>query len=167
LSGTASFFARLQISGIDAEAAAEFVSLSRNTLLNINLPGTPAAPFAEPSMALDKRFGRAGVLSLLSQWSVNEPVSEEVVKLRDSILAHIQNAAIRQNRMAHWVVDAPEFMGGGRAAYTGIFHGAAGIGLAVLRLHASINGASPYDTLPDDPFAWPEETKNDVGLKEN
>jgi len=167
LSGTASFFARMQMSGIDAEAAAKYENLTRHTILNINLPATPAAPFAEPSTALDKRFGRAGVLSLLSQRSVNEPVSEDVVRLRDSIFAHIQSAAIRENRTAHWVVDAPEFMGGGRAAYTGIFHGAAGIGLAVLRLHSSINGASPYDTLPDDPFAWPEETKNDVGVKEN
>ena len=167
LSGTVSFFTRLQKSGIDAEVAAEFESLSRHTILNINLPGTPVAPFAEPSTALDKRFGRAGVLSLLSQWSVREAASEDVVKLRDSVFAYIQSAAIRQDRMAHWVVDAPEFMGGGRAAYTGIFHGAAGIGLAVLRLHSSINGASPYDTLPDDPFAWPEETINDVGLKEN
>ncbi len=167
LSGTASFFARMQMSGIDAEAAAEYENLTRHTILNINLPGTPVAPFAEPSTALDKRFGRAGVLSLLSQWSVSEAASEDVVKLRDSVFAHIQSAAIRENRTAHWVVDAPEFMGGGRAAYTGIFHGAAGIGLAVLRLHSSINGASPYDTLPDDPFAWPEETKSDVGLKEN
>lgn len=167
ISGTASFFARLQLSGLDAEAATEYENLARNTLLDINLPGAPDAPFAEPSTALDKRFGRAGVLSLLSQWSASETAAEEVINLRDTIFAHIQGAAIRQNRTAHWVVDAPEFMGGGRAAYTGIFHGAAGIGLAVLRLHSGINGASPYDALPDDPFAWPEETKIAAGLTEN
>jgi hypothetical protein len=57
--------------------------------------------------------------------------------------------------MAHWEVDAPAFMGGGRAAYTGIFHGAAGIGLAVLRLHARLEGKQAYLRLPDDPFVWP------------
>jgi hypothetical protein len=54
--------------------------------------------------------------------------------------------------MAHWEVDAPAFMGGGRAAYTGIFHGAAGIGMAVLRLHAHLEGKQEYLNLPDDPF---------------
>ena len=153
LSGTVSFFERMQNADIEAGAAAEFASLSVHTILNINLPGAPAAPFAEPSTPLDKRFGRAGVLSLLSQGSAHD---EDVVKLRDSIWAHIRNAAIRQNQTAHWVVDAPEFMGGGRAAYTGIFHGATGIGLAILQLHSSISGKRPYVTLPDDPFTWPE-----------
>jgi hypothetical protein len=146
----------MQISGIDAEAAAEFESLTRHTLLSINLPGAPDTPFVEPSTPLDKCFGRAGVLSLLSQWSVNESISADVIKVRNSILAHIVEAAIRQNQTAHWVVDVPEFMGGGTAAYTGIFHGAAGIGLAILRLHSSISGANPYVILPDDPFSWPE-----------
>ena len=165
LSGTALFFARMQKAGIDAGVAAEFASLSRHTILNINLPGAPAEPFAEPSTPLDKRFGRAGVLSLLSQWSAHETAAEDVVILRDSIWAHIRNAAIRQNQTAHWLVDAPEFMGGGRAAYTGIFHGAAGIGLAILHLHSSISGKRPYVTLPDDPFTWPEETSTGTAIK--
>ena len=167
LSGTALFFARLQKSDIDARSAAEFESLTRHTLLNINLPGDPAAPFAEPSTPLDKRFGRAGVLSLLSQWSVDESVAENVVNLRNSVWAHIEDAAIRQNQMAHWVVDAPEFMGGGSAAYTGIFHGAAGIGLAMLRLHSSLRGKRPYVVLPDDPFTWPDDTQSRTAVRKN
>ena len=167
LSGTALFFARLQKSGIEARAAAEFVSLIRHTLLNINLPGDPATPFAEPSTPLDKRFGRAGVLSLLSQWSVNDPAAENVVNLRNSVWAHIEDAAIRQNQRAHWVVDAPEFMGGGSAAYTGIFHGATGIGLAMLRLHSSMRGKRPYVVLPDDPYTWPEDTTDSAAVRKN
>jgi len=49
-------------------------------------------------------------------------------------------------------VDVPAFMGGGRAAYTGLFHGAAGIGLAILRAHASMTGLEPYLRMPDDPY---------------
>ena len=42
-------------------------------------------------------------------------------------------------------------MGGGRAAFSGMFHGTAGIGLALLRLHAALTGYPPYITTPDDP----------------
>ena len=53
--------------------------------------------------------------------------------------------------MAHWLVEAPAFNAGGRAAYTGLFHGAAGIGLALLSAHADLTGRPRYDDLPDDP----------------
>lgn len=64
---------------------------------------------------------------------------------------------MRGEGMAHWQVDAPEFMGGGRAAYTGIFHGASGIGLAVMRMHASMLGRRPYVGLPDESSSWSDE----------
>jgi len=154
LVGTATFFKRLQTSNIESGAAVEYEELSLQTLLNINLPGVPSAPFAEPSTPDDMRFGRAGVLWFLSQRHASEPDIEVV---RNAIWSHLEGLAIRENRMAHWEVDAPAFMGGGRAAYTGIFHGAAGIGLAVLCLHASLEGKQAYLTLPDDPFSWPAE----------
>jgi hypothetical protein len=154
LVGTASFFRRLQLSNIYAKAAAEFEKLSLHTLLNINLPGVPSEPFAEPSTSDDMRFGRAGVLSLLSQCCDNESGDDDIVGVRTMLWSYIENAAIRENRMAYWEVDAPAFMGGGRAAYTGIFHGAAGIGLAVLRLHARLEGNGAYLDLPDDPYVW-------------
>ena len=152
LVGTASFFKQLQVSNIDTATAAEYESLSLHTLLNINLPGAPSDPFAEPSTSDDMRFGRAGVLSWLSQCCAGEAGNEDIVSVRNAIWTHIENAAVRENRMAHWEVDAPEFMGGGRAAYTGIFHGAAGIGLAVLRLHTRLDGRKAYLILPDDPY---------------
>jgi lantibiotic modifying enzyme len=155
LAGTASFFRQLQVSNIDANTAAKYEKLSLHTLLNINLPGTPSAPFAEPSTSDDMRFGRAGVLSLLSQCCASELGEEGIVKVRAAIWSHIEEAAIREDRMAHWEVDAPAFMGGGRAAYTGVFHGAAGIGLAVLHLHARLEEKQAYLDLPDDPFARP------------
>ena len=75
---------------------------------------------------------------------------------RDAIWEAIAAAAIRKDELAHWGVDAPAFMGGGQAAFTGVLHSAAGIGLALLRLHASIEGRGPYVVLPDDPMAWRE-----------
>lgn len=147
LAGTASFFRRLQQVGVNAEAAAEFEDLARQTILNIGLPGTATAPFAEPSTPLDRRFGRAGVLVALSNWSDDD----DVARLKSSIYTHIERSALRGDHGVHWEVDAPAFMGGGRAAYTGLFHGAAGIGLAILRAHSSMTGSLPYLRLPDDP----------------
>jgi len=148
LAGTLSMFIRLQQAGIDVESAAEFERLGRYTLQSINLPGAANPPFAEPSTPLDLRFGRAGVLNTVSDWSADDA---EVAAFRNSLWMHIQQAAIRGERSAHWEVDAPEFMGGGRAAYTGIFHGAAGIGLAILNMHALMSGRQPYIDLPDHP----------------
>lgn len=98
-------------------------------------------PFAEPSTPLDLRFGRAGVLLLNSVDA----------GLRDRIWTHLLQVAIRDGRAAHWEVDAPDFMGGGRAVYTGMFHGAAGIGLALLQMHARLSERHPYVELPDYP----------------
>ncbi|MDA0679269.1 MAG: hypothetical protein O3A13_03220 [Proteobacteria bacterium] len=152
LTGTISFFVRLQQTGIDAESASEYERMSRHTLQNIGLPNTPARPFAEPATSLDVRFGRAGVLSLASDWSVDDSASDEGTALRNDLWSHIARAAIRDERTAHWEIDAPEFMGGERAAYTGIFHGAAGMGLAILRMHARISGVRPYVDMPDNPI---------------
>ena len=149
LVGADRFFTRLQQRGIRTTAAARYNGLVVNTLATIGLPGIPDAPFAEPSTPLDWRFGRASVLALLSDYG-------EGIETRDAIWRELSERAIRENNSAHWVVDAPEFMGGGRAAYTGILHGSAGIGLALLRLHAALVGNPPYVTMPDDPYAWDE-----------
>jgi lantibiotic modifying enzyme len=144
LAGTANLFRRLQQTGVDTGAAAEFEQLTRHTILNIGLPGTADEPFAEPSTPLDQRFGRAGVLAALAGWS-------ETATLRDSIIVLLETAAVRDETGTYWQVDAPAFMGGGRAAYTGLFHGAAGIGLALLSAHSAMSGNDPYVQLPDDP----------------
>jgi lantibiotic modifying enzyme len=152
LTGAASMFMRMQQVNIDARHAQEMLALTISTLADIGLPGTPVEPFAEPSTALDLRFGRAGVLSLVSYWAARHPEDGRVTALRDALRQHIESAAIRDADTAHWQVDAPAFMGGGRAAYTGLFHGAAGIGLALLKAHASMVQKTPYADLPDDPF---------------
>jgi hypothetical protein len=152
LAGTTSMFVRLQQTGIGADSAAEYERLSRYTLQHINLPGPPAPPFAEPSTPLDLRFGRAGLLTLASDWAIDNTVTDNIAELRDKLWSHIGREAIRGERTAHWEVDAPEFMGGGRAAYTGVFHGAAGIGLAILQTHARASGLRPYIDLPDRPI---------------
>jgi lantibiotic modifying enzyme len=147
LVGNDALFTRLQQLGIETQAAAGYNALVVNTLSSIGLPATPCEPFAEPSTPLDWRFGRAGVLSLLSDYG-------DGIETRDAIWRVLVDEAIREDGLALWEVDAPEFMGGGRAAFTGIFHGTAGIGLALLRLHAALKEHPPYVTMPDDPFAW-------------
>ena len=147
LVGNAALFTRLQQLGIETEEASRYNALIVNTLSSIGLPGIPDEPFSEPSTPLDWRFGRAGVLSLLSDYG-------EGIDPRDAIWHELADRASRDNGMANWEVDAPEFMGGGRAAFTGLFHGTAGIGLALLRLHAALTEHPPYVTMPDDPFAW-------------
>ena len=147
LVGHAMFLQRMQQLGIGGSAASSREDQILRTLANINLPGEPADPFSEPATPLDWRFGRAAVLSLLSD-------SDTGQETRDAIYADIADQAVRSNGLAHWEVDAPAFMGGGRAAYTGLLHGSAGIGLALLRLHAALSDRPPYITLPDDPAAW-------------
>jgi len=151
LAGDAIFFQQLQQVGVEPKAAAEFEELSKHTLVNINLPGVPAEPFAEPSTPFDWRFGRAGALALLSRWAVQ---SENAARQRDALWSHIVAAAARDGEGVHWQIDTPAFMGGGRAAFTGLLHGAAGIGLAALHMHAAMTDHDPYVLLPDDSAAW-------------
>ena len=152
LAGTARSFYRLSALDIDAAYADRLIELTVGTLVDIGLPASPAEPFAEPSTPLDFRFGRAGILSLVSGWASANPADVKARELRDRLFVHIENAAVRTDGAAHWEVDAPAFMGGGRAAYTGLLHGAAGIGLALLHLHADLLNRPAYVLLPDDPL---------------
>lgn len=151
LAGSALFFARLRQVGAGG-AAGEFERLAVATLANIGLPGSPSPPFAEPSTPLDLRFGRAGVLSVLAAPRYADDPA--VTATRDRLWMHLRDSAQRSDNGAWWEVDAPAFMGGGRAAYTGVLHGAAGIGLSLLKLHAALSNVQPYVALPDDPDTW-------------
>jgi hypothetical protein len=152
LAGTALSFYRLSELDIDAAYADRLIELTLGTLAGIGLPAAPAAPFAEPSTPLDFRFGRAGILALVSHWASANPADRDARELRDRLFQHIESSAVRAENTAYWDVDAPAFMGGGRAAYTGLLHGAAGIGLALLHLHADLLGRPAYVSLPDDPL---------------
>jgi hypothetical protein len=146
------FLERLQEAGIRAEQATSMSRAIRRTLSSINLPDAPAAPFAEPATPLDMRFGRAGVLALLSEWSRTD---DSVLATRDATWSVLARAATSNGSGVSWQVEAPDFVGGGTAAYTGHFHGAAGIGLAMLGMHAAITGRNAYIVMPDNPFSWP------------
>lgn len=152
LVGSSLMFLRMQQEHIDARHAKDLLALARRTLGSINLPGAVAEPFAEPSTSLDFRFGRAGVLPLASFWAARYPDDQDIAALRDGLLGLLESTAIREGETVHWLVDVPAFMGGGRAAYTGVFHGAAGIGLALLSMHASLTGQPPYVDMADSPF---------------
>jgi len=147
LVGASTLFTQLEQLEIAPAEAARFNALALSTMSRIGLPGTPAAPFAEPSTPLDYRFGRAAVLAMLSDHDENPG-------LRDDLWRVLDTAAIRNAGETHWETDAPDFMGGGRASFTGVLHGTAGIGLALLRLHAALANRPPYVALPDDPAAW-------------
>jgi len=151
IAGTALFPERLVQADVMSDAADEFRTQLLSTLININLPGSPAEPFSEPSTALDVRFGRSGVLGVISSMDRALP---GVTEIQDALYTHIRDAAVRNIDSLHWEIDAPEFMGGGTAAYTGYLHGAAGIGLAFLKLHANLINSESYIVMPDDPFSW-------------
>lgn len=154
LVGSHAFFTRMQQLGIRADEAARYKALIIDTLSGIGLPADPDEPFAEPPTPYDWRFGRASVLALLSDYGGNG------VETRDAIWRELDNKASREKGMAHWPVDAPEFMGGGRAAFIGRLHGTADIGFALLRLHAALTEHQPYVALPDDPIAWSIDKSN-------
>ncbi len=137
---------RLEQSGIRIDTA---VALKRELLATLSksgLPGEPAPPLAEPSTPHDLRFGRAGVLYVLS--AVDPEGSAE---LCEALWQYLDAHAVRSNGTAYWPLEAPAFMGGGRQAQTGILHGAAGIGLALLEYHAAMSGSAPYFEMPDLP----------------
>lgn len=152
LAGTALALQRLMQTGIDVEQACTMLDHVRATLASIGLPGAPDEPFAEPSMPLDYRFGRAGVLSLLSELTLTHPHDRKAALVRDAIVEQIISSAVRDEGIAYWEVEAPAFMGGGRQKYTGLLHGAAGIGLVLLRVRANLSGEAFSSGLPDDPF---------------
>jgi len=149
LAGNISFFRRLQEAGIDASAARTYERLAISTLTDINLPGSPRPPFSEPSTAFDLRFGRAGVLMALSLG--HDSNLPDISTLRLDLWRYLESVAIRKEGTAYWQSEVPAFMGGGQAAYTGLFHGAAGIGLSLLALHSQLVGSDPYFELPDYP----------------
>ena len=144
LAGTALAIIRLQQVGIAVDDARAFELLAQKTLPGIGLPDELSPPFAEPSTPLDIRFGRAGLLPLASYWGQTE--------FQDALFEHLKSKAIRAEGAAFWEVEAPAFMGGGKTRYTGLFHGAAGIGIALLQVHADLEGKPSYVNLPDNPL---------------
>jgi hypothetical protein len=152
LTGVAFALERLGSSGFDGVKTDKLLNLIQRTLTGINLPEKPSPPFSEPSLPLDARFGRAGVLSLMSYWSAKHPNEQSFTRVRDNIWLHIKRAAIEDDIHAHWKVAAPSFMGGGEAEYSGILHGSSGIGMALLAMHSSMTNKNLYSDLPDAPF---------------
>ncbi|GLX79440.1 hypothetical protein tinsulaeT_27800 [Thalassotalea insulae] len=153
LSGVALTLQQVKQSGIEVKQSEHLLKLIKHTLLNINVAGKVKVPFSEPSTPLDFRFGRAGVLSLVSHWSRESAGDKKLIKIRDELWATIARAAIQDDKSAYWLVDAPAFMGGGKAKYTGLLHGAAGVGMTLLNMHAAMVNKASYVRLPDDPYS--------------
>ncbi len=145
------FYALWRITGHDRWG--DVVTRSVVALRNSGLPGKPTAEFETERFRIDQRFGQAGVamflLDLYQATGDNEyqTFGREVV---DSILAQstIDSAGRR------WTIPQYGFMPaeGEPATFTGYFYGAAGFGLALLRLDAASQGSRWEPALPDNPF---------------
>ncbi|MCB9755988.1 MAG: hypothetical protein H6713_39205 [Myxococcales bacterium] len=124
------------------------------TLRRSGLPDPPAAPLIESPTRWDLRFGRAGVLWLAPQLAraLDEP---ELDALSVAIERALLDAGSEEGDGLYWETEPPEFMGvPGRARFCGLLHGAAGIGLSLLRVDATRRGLAARVATPDDPFAW-------------
>jgi len=148
LAGNLLALTKLEQSGIREVEAAALKRELLATLTSSGLPGKPVTPLAEPSTPHDLRFGRAGVLYVLA--AIDPDGSAE---LCEALFGYLDEHAVRGDDTAHWPFDAPDFMGGGTQAPTGLLHGAAGIGLAVLEYHSALTGKAPYFEMPDLPRA--------------
>jgi hypothetical protein len=122
-------------------------------LRNSGLPGTPAAEFETERFRIDQRFGLAGVAMFLLDLyqatgdSEYQAFGREVV---DSILAR----STVDSTGRRWTMPQYGFMPaeGEPATFTGYFYGAAGFGLALLRLDGASQGTRWEPEFPDNPF---------------
>lgn len=153
VSGTVRLYQRL--AEIDADASAgRVVTEVGETLLASGLPGELRPPLTAPPTTYDLRFGHAGALLVLTELAGTKG-GDRYAAPRDELVAFLMSEARRDQAGAYWEIAPPPFMGAAeRARYTGYLHGAAGIGLALLRVHARLRAREPYVVLPDDPFAW-------------
>ena len=119
------------------------------TLAATDFAPSPPAPFSEGGTTLDLRFGRAGVLRALAAVAGPEAVAQ-----RRALVERLAADAAQDDGVVSWPGTAPAFLGGGEVAYTGLLHGAAGIGLALLAVDAAENGRDLAAALPDEPEAW-------------
>lgn len=104
------------------------------------------------ALPLNFRFGIAGVLDFLA--AVSQCDASFRSNLGPSLAVRISEQAARDAPGLYWTQRRDSFMShaGATAAFTGLLHGAAGIGLASLRLHAQETGSRWPQRLPDDPF---------------
>ena len=131
----------------------DIVARSVVALENSGLPGEPAAEFETDRFRIDQRFGQAGVAMFLLDLYQTMGDSAYLVfgrEVVDDILA--QSTVDLSGR--RWTIPQYGFMPaeGDPATFTGYFYGAAGFGLALLRLDGALQGRRWEETLPDNPW---------------
>jgi len=134
----------------------QWLDLTRQSVASLRasgLPGPPRAPFPEEPFRIDQRFGMAGVSEFLIDLyqatgdTTALSFGREVV---DTILARSTVDSMGRR----WTIPQYGFMAepDAPATFTGYFYGAAGFGLALLRLDGALRGERWEPPFPDNPF---------------
>ena len=143
VSGTARFYEQLaRVTG--GAQWRERVEAAARAVHAADLPG---------AYSLDRRFGLAGIADFELDLAGRDAMSEDLAPARalaDLILAR----ATRTGTGLYWNQPRPVFMTdpGAPGALSGFLHGAAGVGLFLLRLDAALRGRPWTLRLPDTPW---------------
>lgn len=122
------------------------------TVLASGVPGptNDSTRWAGP-FALDRRFGLAGVIPFLIE-SFRESGEGAYLDLARRLGEEIRRTGQGGPTGLYWSLPRYAFQDGeGNLVSTGYFHGAAGLGAALLDLHYALRGERARIQLPDDP----------------
>ena len=152
MAGTARFFVRLW----QATQKDRWLELARACARGIAQAGVPEAPtlgFGDPPFKPDMRFGLASAADFLAQLGLLDK-KPEYLDLARRISNYLIGLSKTDPSGMRWVIARPAFMEepGQDEAFTGLFYGAAGYGIMLLRLDAALQGRVLPTRLPDDPF---------------
>lgn len=148
--GTGLFFYELWKTGVSGDLFG--VDGAAAALMASGLPGTSqdTSVWRSP-FRWDRRFGTAGSAMFLFDWGQETGNSEYLDRAFD-IVEDLRRRSTHRDGFRWWTVPLYGFQGEGEAEFTGIFYGASGFGLTLLRAHYASLGMSPNFRLPDDPF---------------
>lgn len=150
--GTARLFHKLyRITG--DEVYRDVVLACANSMAQSGFPGKPAEFLIDTVFQSDKRFGLAGAAEFLFD------VADTYKKPKFRVLAlsmtdYLVKRAEYDNGKMMWSVHQYAFMDnpGKKTRFTGLFYGAAGFGMLLLRAHDTVHRIPMGVRLLDDPF---------------
>ncbi len=132
----------------------DLFSASAIALLNSGIPyNQDTVSFGHENIPIDTRFGMAGMIPLLLK--ANKTFKQDSYFEMSEVLTNsIMINSTRKEGSLHWSIPRYGFMGekGKPKVFSGYFYGAAGFGLSLLQMHASLNDTNRNIKLPDDPF---------------
>ncbi len=123
-------------------------------LKGIMSSGIPALPsstdFGEDEFYLDNRFGIGSVASFLLD--IEGKNGEDEV-FQNELIAKVMSESVMEGNQRYWPQVRYSFMAnaGDSTAFTGLFYGAAGYGMLLLKAQAKMNGTD-FIRFVDDPY---------------